>query len=139
MPSTMRPMVTFSSAKAVALAFTLVTVTQARYPTGSPGNHAMATHPLSPPNAPANPLETYQVSNAVENVDGRVYLLVNSTKLEQRAQWVTVSWSGILFPSYDDFIALYPDGADVKSTSPIKFKMASSSPSHMTLGVGTAQ
>lgn len=137
MRRTLSPKMSFSRYKAVTLTV-MVAITwgallvEARHPT-------RAAQPVRPPGAFENPLEAIKVSNAVENVDGRVYLRVNETKLVQSEQWVTVSWSGVLYPTYDDFIALYPDDADIKTVAPIKFKMASSSPSHMALGVGTAQ
>ena len=63
-------------------------------------------------------------------------LQVNATALEHTGQWVSVYWSGVPFPSYDDYIALYPAGADPAESVPIKFKRASVSATHLSLGAG---
>lgn len=39
---------------------------------------------------------------------------------------------------YDDYIALYPVGADPTQSAPIKYQWAARSPSHMKLGAGSA-
>lgn len=91
------------------------------------------------PHAPfQNPLETYRVDNVGVTIDEGIFIAANETSISGAAQWVSVSWSGVQFPSYEDLIALYPDGADPSATAPIKFKLASRCPSHLSLGVGTA-
>lgn len=95
-----------------------------------------------PPTAPPshlNPLDHFVTAAARVGLDGSIHLRVNDTVLRGVSQWVTVSWGGVPWPTWDDYIALYPAGADVHATAPIKFKLAASSPSHLPLGSGSAR
>ena len=40
---------------------------------------------------------------------------------------------------YDDYIALFPVGADPRKVAPIKYQWAAKSPTHMVLGAGSAK
>lgn len=93
-----------------------------------------ATTPLPP----HNPLELFKVHNAALDLHPSITLNVNTTHIDDAAAWVSVAWRGVDLPSFDDFLALYPDGADVSATSPIKFKLAASDADHFSSGSGTA-
>lgn len=83
-----------------------------------------------------NPLEHFIVNNAALDFDSKAQIAVNTSWLDHSGQWVEVTWQGVPFPSYDDYIALYPDGADVTATAPIKFKLAAGISSHVLTGAG---
>lgn len=84
-----------------------------------------------------NPLEYFRSNHATLRIESNVSVRTNITSIKRSGEWVSVSWSGVQFPTYDDLIAVYPAHAEVKSTAPIKFKMAASSPSHILLGSGS--
>ena len=51
------------------------------------------------------------------------------------------SHTALLLPPagrYDDYIALYPAGADPRASAPIKYQWAALAPSHIRLGAGSA-
>jgi len=90
------------------------------------------------PGSTHGPLESYQAHNARVQLEKEIQFTVNETEISGAAVWVSVSWDNVRFPSYDDFLALYPDGADPSKTAPIKFKLAIRSITHLLLGSGTA-
>ena len=70
----------------------------------------------------------------------RVQLTVNITEFSGRDAWVDVSWSGVQHPSFDDWIAvLAPADASIKHSTPVKYKLASTSFSHFEHGRGSAR
>jgi len=87
-----------------------------------------------------NPLEHFSVATTTLDLATEISLLVNTTLIPRSTPaWVEVTWKGVPFPNYDDFIALYPDGADIAATAPIKFKLAArTTPSHVISGSGSA-
>ena len=87
-----------------------------------------------------NPLEHFSVATTSLDLVPEISLQVNTTLIPRSspATWVEVTWKRVPFPNYDDFIALYPDGADVSAIAPIKFKLAArTTPSHVISGSGS--
>jgi len=106
-----------------------------------PTTSSSSLHALKAPSSEFhNPLEHFSVATTTEDLATEISLLVNTTLIPQSTPaWVEVTWAGVPFPNYDDFIALYPDGADVAATAPIKFKLAArTTPSHIISGSGSA-
>jgi acid phosphatase type 7 len=86
-----------------------------------------------------NPLEQIRLANTLDSSDDSgVQMSVNTTELVGRATWVEVSWSGVRHPSFDDWIGvLAPADAQVQESTPIKYKLASSSSTHFRDGGGS--
>jgi hypothetical protein len=86
-----------------------------------------------------NPLEEIKLFNALDlSGDGGVSISVNSTQVSGRSSWVEVQWSGVRHPSFDDWIGvLAPADAQVQESTPIKYKLASSSSTHFKIGSGS--
>ena len=91
-------------------------------------------------NAFENPLEAFRVDLAISPPPSlpSILLTTNTNTIDSPSPTlVSVSYGNVHFPSYDDIIALYPDGADVTATAPIKFKPASVDPLFLSTGNGT--
>lgn len=78
------------------------------------------------------------VENIVSEPDMSLSLAVSPKVLQTSLEWVTVSWENVSNPDKGDWIGIYsPPTADVSSIAPVKYQLASSSPSHGTSGSGT--
>ena len=85
-----------------------------------------------------NPLEKINTQATATRLDSRIRISLNSSVLEHTGQWFKVSWSNVPSPGYGDWLALMvPAGADPSETTPAKYKIAASSPSHLTHGEGS--
>ncbi|KAL4439452.1 hypothetical protein ABPG77_008781 [Micractinium sp. CCAP 211/92] len=92
-----------------------------------------------------NPLELWNVAGVREELGaglpgapGTPSIRCNATLLRGSHEWVEVTWSGLPAGRYDDYVALFPVGADPAQSAPIKYQWAARSPSHMKLGAGSA-
>jgi acid phosphatase type 7 len=88
---------------------------------------------------PPPPLALFRVDRLVDLTDSSssVSVSVAPTTLTQSGEWVTVSWSGVDSPAWDDYLALYvPATANLSHTAPIKYKHAARSPTHLASGSG---
>ena len=84
-------------------------------------------------------LDAIRIWNAVDAVHAhRVDLSVNVTTIAGSHAWAEVRWRGIHRPSFDDWVGvLAPADAHVKSSTPVKYKLATDAPTHFADGYGT--
>ncbi|KAI7845277.1 hypothetical protein COHA_001120 [Chlorella ohadii] len=93
-----------------------------------------------------NPLELWRMANVRVEVapdtngpPNGPRISCNITSFAGQHAWVEVTWSGVPGGRYDDYIALFPAGADPLLSAPIKWGWAARSPSHIKLGVGSLE
>ncbi|PSC73699.1 inactive purple acid phosphatase 27 [Micractinium conductrix] len=101
---------------------------------------ACSRHGPRRPGEAHNPLELWNVvgvSLQLQHAPGAPSIRCNASVLHGAAEWVTVTWSGLGRGRYDDYIALFPAGADPAASAPIKYHWAARSPSHIKLGEGS--
>jgi hypothetical protein len=86
-----------------------------------------------------NPVEAILLHNAVDIVGHHhVELTVNISAISGRNAWAEVSWSGVHHPAFDDWIGvMVPAHADVRESTPVKYKPATSSSTHLEEGRGS--
>lgn len=84
-----------------------------------------------------NPLELWNTATVqISAENSGASIRCNVTVLKGAHTWVEVSWSGLRAGAYDDYIAVFPAGADPLESAPIKYQWAARSPSHLLLGAG---
>lgn len=86
-----------------------------------------------------NAIERIALDQAVDlrHHHHHVSLSVNVSEVKGASAWARVEWSGVRHPSFDDWIGvLAPADAHVKHSTPVKYKLATNSPSHLDDGSG---
>ena len=87
-----------------------------------------------------NPLHAFRADRASRRPDPEVLLSAAPLQLEQSGDWVTVSWSGVHEPSYDDRLVLVvPADADLSETAPAKIRSCSEDATFMETGGGSTR
>ena len=61
-------------------------------------------------------------------VDATIKLVASPNALEHSGDWVTVSWSGVSYPSFEDWIGVYTpptngNSVDPQKQAPVKFQV----------------
>jgi hypothetical protein len=85
-----------------------------------------------------NPLHAFQATRALQRPDPSVYLHAAPLQLKQSGEWVTVSWSGLRNPSFDDHLVLVvPAEASLSETAPAKFRSCSEDKGFLETGSGS--
>ena len=84
-------------------------------------------------------LDAISIRNAVDAVHAhRVDLSVNVTTIKGSHAWAEVRWRSVHRPSFDDWVGvLAPADAHVKSSTPVKYKLATDAPTHFAEGYGS--
>ena len=100
---------------------------------------ACGTSVRSLPQEGFNAIEGVRLYNAIDEV-GRhpVTLDVNLTEFAGRDACIKVAWSGVKHPQFDDWLGIFaPAYANVKDSTPIKYKLATVSETHFEEGRGS--
>lgn len=68
------------------------------------------------------------MTHAIECADDNIKLSANPTLLSKSGEWVNVSWSGVQFPTKDDWLGVWvlPNSTvsiDARKKAPIKFQV----------------
>ncbi len=92
---------------------------------------------LRPPEQRHNALEHIAPNNVYTIIDQSVFIAAD-VKDARPGDWISVNWSGVAYPRYDDYVAMYNAASDTTRSAPIKYKLALTSPSHL-LGAGSAR
>ena len=61
-------------------------------------------------------------------VDATIKLVASPNTLEHSGDWVTVSWSGVSYPNFEDWIGVYTpptngNSVDPQKQAPVKFQV----------------
>jgi hypothetical protein len=94
-----------------------------------------------------NPVERLRLANALDlrlghHDDHHLYhvkIQANISSFHGAGEWLEVEWSGVEAPGLDDWVAVVTAATeDVQASTPIKYKLASSSRDFLETGSGSA-